>query len=733
MASWREVLAEELNNLGGAATDKGFWKDIARNALDVPHGAARGMSADLFGLPVDTVTNALNLGTAGAGFLTGKDTTPYLIDKPVGGSHWIGGEMEKAGILRPETGSAAETAGRLVGPLTLTPKNIAAVGTKTEQLGKMLAEGAAERMEGHMARMGGIQYAVPPEKLPSLPRTLEAPKRVNLPKRYQTGEKEGTIRGTEAFGGISPQKATAMLKSMVADAEEGAPFAKHWYDDASKANFRVAGEDPAKANRLVDAEAITSSGTSVDQNLLHAAKGFNQDLVGDPVRTGRFPNVMGPAIEKSFANESAATGLKRNPYSAGLRQAWEPNPDIRGTHDIHNVRGWGITDPLTGESWKKGIGPAGHRFLDEMDTRGVAKLNQIAALKGDAQDWTPYRFQSAAWPVQRVRGGNAKTLDDAGKHYGDYIDEYSTLVPREYEPGSNTRHLAESFNAPEAVRQRYADALENIYKGPQGVDRLATGMGALTDTSLPNRGIYEGRATPGYTSRILGGKETGTHQLDDASRRVAEAVAAGHGLLNQQKQVATSFIGGNAPIKSFDAALLNRGSPLAPEELTALAPRLNAAGLDIAQVDPRGARVFNWTDAGDAKRIEQAKFLREIGGELGGTTQFRENSGRLIPENAPEQWSSKPFIETLEAGGPKMVEGFNKTVSGPQGIAAQSLGVVENFAKQQGWTSAPYYRPMMEALRDGGLPALKDLVAKGIVPAATFAAITAGLQPETTE
>lgn len=65
----------------------------------VGRSAVRGSNqfvADVFGLPVDTTANLINLGIAGYGAATGK--TPPLIENPVGGSQSIAGAMEFAGI-----------------------------------------------------------------------------------------------------------------------------------------------------------------------------------------------------------------------------------------------------------------------------------------------------------------------------------------------------------------------------------------------------------------------------------------------------------------------------------------------------------------------------------------------------------------------------------------------------------------------------------------------------------
>ncbi len=68
-------------------------------------GVQRGLSADLFGLPVDTVANVADLGLAGygtaAGFLGRQDLAPDLLDRSrvVGSGDWIAGQLSRTGAL----------------------------------------------------------------------------------------------------------------------------------------------------------------------------------------------------------------------------------------------------------------------------------------------------------------------------------------------------------------------------------------------------------------------------------------------------------------------------------------------------------------------------------------------------------------------------------------------------------------------------------------------------------
>lgn len=450
-----------------------------------------------------------------------------------------------------------------------------------------------------------------------------APKALRGEKRFKGGAKAGIYKGTEAFGSITPAKLGAMRKNYLADAKVGAPYSKYWYDDTSKDLFRLAGQDVHTADNLAHTMAALSSRTPVGANTMYGFKGWNQNLMGDPVKTGAFPNVMGAKVEDILNNQGSAGGLKRDPYAGGLSIHWRPDPNLRPTNDIHQVRAWGITDPKTGKPWSKGVGAAGHRFLDEQTNWVVDRLNQEALQKGLPADWNSYRTQAAAWSPQRVKAGIVPSLEEAAKHYGDFINDYSANLTREWIPGDNTNHLREALSANDEFRQAFSDAMEGTVRGPEGIDALAHGVGALSDTTLPNLGIYEGVTSPGYVSRIPVGKAPGMNQIDPSSRKMMNALASAHGLTGVQKQSAWNFVSGpdtaaNAGTFQFVPRSLAPGEvgvrrppgPLDPAEMRRLNALIEGSGLDVPQAAGEGARAFMWEpgarEAGEAARTRQA-------------------------------------------------------------------------------------------------------------------------------
>ncbi|MDM4773070.1 hypothetical protein [Solimonas sp. SE-A11] len=81
-------------------------------------GVQRGLSADLLGLPVDTVANVADLGLAGYGTVVGlmgrQDLMPDLLDRSqvVGSGDWIARQLSRTGALMgpADSGSGVERA-----------------------------------------------------------------------------------------------------------------------------------------------------------------------------------------------------------------------------------------------------------------------------------------------------------------------------------------------------------------------------------------------------------------------------------------------------------------------------------------------------------------------------------------------------------------------------------------------------------------------------------------------
>lgn len=127
---------ERLQSIGGAVADAGFRADVARGLADVANRTA----ASVLGGPVDLAAAALG----GLG---------YQHPAPVGGSEWIGQQMERAGAVTSERRPAAELLGSLAGP-SAAAKAATALGF----MAAMSPEGKARLLADLTAGKGSGTY-----------------------------------------------------------------------------------------------------------------------------------------------------------------------------------------------------------------------------------------------------------------------------------------------------------------------------------------------------------------------------------------------------------------------------------------------------------------------------------------------------------------------------------------------------------------------------------------------
>ena len=583
------------------------------------------------------------------------------------------------------------------------------------------------------AGKGGIDNSVLDALKPS--RSVEVPVAGRGHKLKVSDSGKKVYSGTGALGDITPQQLGNMRRDYMGHMEQGA-IGRNWYDESSKAIHRWTGGNPRESDMVANALSTTSSSTAVPPNLMYTNRGWNQFLMDQPVNTGKFPTAMSKEITRNFTDpEASAKGLKRSPFSAGLSVEWRgPEFASRPTHDIHDMRAWNIKDPITGEDWAKSVPPAAHRFLDDQADWVSAKANKEAL--GGFTDWNPYRGQAAAWLSQKSTK-EGKPIGETAHHYGYYAPDYQAQLTREWVPSTRSGHLEGLADMPLESRSAFSNALEGVNTGREGIDRLARGMGALTDTTLPNVGTYEGMTNPGFASLIGVGKKENPvtladQAMDPASEQVVRSIAAAHGLVGVQDQSAYNYLTSKAragsPAGQSNAFRIEYpGGALGGDDLTRANQRLSQLGVHVPLVDSKGVRGLQFGDEGQTHDIFSPDLRKALTGyakETGGDLRWQNNSGGIIPEAPSPRWSSKPFVAEIEAGGPKMVGNFNETMQG--GYAQELLDTVSTQAEKLGLQQAPYYRPMMEALGSGGLPALKKLIEQGIVPVAVLGMLGLG-------
>ncbi len=157
-------------------------KGIPRRVTD----AVNRNIATLLGTPVDAVTNAINLGIAGAGTLGHKlglvSTPPNVIESPIGGSEWFGQQMEQRGMVSPERNTYNEVMAGLLMPAATT-RAAKTLFNAEQQAARNIAAPDTLNTPGFRGQRGAIVWHGSPHKFEAF-----------------DASKIGTGSGTTAYG-----------------------------------------------------------------------------------------------------------------------------------------------------------------------------------------------------------------------------------------------------------------------------------------------------------------------------------------------------------------------------------------------------------------------------------------------------------------------------------------------------------------------------------------------------
>ena len=115
------ALLEQLNKKSFKERARDEVRSVSDQGLTgVTDVVNRGLVGGILGMPVDLVNLALNAGRAGVGYaghkmgLLSADQMPEIVERPVGGSEWMGQKMQNWGMVSPERRPILEaTAGLL--------------------------------------------------------------------------------------------------------------------------------------------------------------------------------------------------------------------------------------------------------------------------------------------------------------------------------------------------------------------------------------------------------------------------------------------------------------------------------------------------------------------------------------------------------------------------------------------------------------------------------------------
>jgi hypothetical protein len=548
------------------------------------------------------------------------------------------------------------------------------------------------------------------------PRAVRTPKDTGQAATFQSGEREGIIRGSERLTGGGDTEADAakrvrayadMLKR---SDDEG--VTKPWYGEDSETMLALTGRDPVLADRLAASGAVTSQSTDMTANVPFSIKAYNQALVGDKIETGRFPSVMGPRIQAAVDNPDAPLGFKTDPFRQNWSQAWR-EPSSRSVHDRFDVRVYGFDPKIFEES----AGEASHRYLDRLYDDSVALH---AKETGRAVPLNYGEGQERTWMLQKAddlqrrfpKITREEALRRSQENFTDLAPRHAANLTYEATPGITTGHQAGAESLSPEAKQELFDLFSTTMRGSENR------MGGLAYPEIQQTGRFEGRTNPGGVVPVLTGSKVGSGEVDPASAKLMDALAAMRGLASPQDAVAWTRLGGKASQKeaggvSFPGATRDQATAL---RALAMQKALAEEAFDVMPTRTGAAApIF-----GAPRQEELTRRLMQAGDELGLKGQPAQLSGSFIEAKGPTgAFSLKPYLDAVEKAGPEVVARYDALM---QERAPALLKGAAYIRERYGLETAKYWDTMMEALqKGGGLASLIELQKKGIIPAIALA------------
>ena len=606
-----------------------------------------------------------------------------------------------------------------------------------------------------------------------------------------TGKYRGAPRHID-----SPQKLGKLRRDLLASLERGVP-GRNWYDRSSQTALDLTAERPNLRDQYVGGIAVTSADTAVPSNAGFAIKAHNQNVLNDPIHTGRYPQRMSENISAINRGDEVMLTDKVGPFYEA-NKITDLGKDVRPTNDLWMARAFGYTqkDPKTGKwvEWSSGLGEAQHRFMDEEINRIVKIANERKI--GGFDDWTPERVQAAIWVDTKARR-EGTSIEAAATDFATDLNKRTVSIASESTPANSLNHLTGVTSTDEG-RQALFDAQNRLLTDDQGRDLVAVHANALTRPSVQGHGIYADDINPVTKTQILGGTETGKQVIDNASERLGRGIAGAHGMLKGQETVAVKFIRPADEAGLRNALRVEMGQPIDKEKMKSLQKALDEQfgegqviadfhenGVDLLAINlddagsvaikPVADRLAAQGSANNALNVKRPAALTKKTNALHESLGLKPKTGTRedgFPDRLPKNWQQeaeqvvlreldaidamdamdntatrtgkgpapglvgefgeyKPsaMLEEIDAAGPKFAENIDPLMRWA-GKAFEEVDAALSKAIPNAGERNKILRMTREALAEGGLDRVRELVKQGVLPAVVLGVFVSGGQSE---
>lgn len=535
-------------------------------------------------------------------------------------------------------------------------------------------------------------------------------------------EKDGRPFG--APKGMTAEKREAMVKHYADRIERGLEtFPPGYFYQEGRDTIRSLTPDAGERRILAHQIDQTSSQVGPAENVNYTMRGREQRNAGLDVSTTIYPNKAREPFTAISEGREDFTGYKRDRYGNLLTpeqsRADLPEGAEMAPNDRWEFRAAGFN---TVPSDPKNVA-----YMDRFREDALEVLNARRAEAGQPP-LTLEQAQEVHWAVIRAETeGRPLAMNRGNDQIGGAFDRLEYSHTYEAAPGRTSDHY------PDMTPTQQRDLLSVFNEG--GRDPLVEAMGG--DLQRPVRGhvgYYDGQYNPGQTARSFVSR-TGSLGLEPASTARVNTTEGIRSLALAQDAYAGNVFTpiSNAKNPKFNGVNVNLGGKVTKAELKAAVELAESINPNMVVVDgPSGLRA--WIPGDTSKKAQNQ--VQDFANELDLPRQNEVTYGKVESDYRELNWdggnpmqedwvggrATQTVLNIIDEAGAQGMSGIVAKADSPETRAI--LGKVAD--KYEALRSAGIGLPnekLIDVLRtwaDKGLPGVREMVRKGLAPAAVL-------------
>jgi len=456
----------------------------------------------------------------------------------------------------------------------------------------------------------------------------------------------------------------------------------------------------------------TSTQVGPYQNTNYMIRAFDQQAMGVPTSVTLYPNSLRRTMDSVLNKEDPVKGYKVDRYSQLL------GPEDTTVNPLQNMPPNDQREGF-GSGFAYGKVPSGpaqvawsddirQRANDITNSRRVAQgLPRLTLEQQQELHWAAIGAESEGRPLV-LRGKD--TVQGS-------LPAFSVQHAWEAEPGASAGVQRQM------PKEDYADQVYGVLSDPQGKDRLIRAMGGkLQQPIVRGTGVWEGDLSPGFQSRSFA-SHTQAAGMDPSSRARIDSTEAVRQFMLGQEGRAFSLNQATKGDNNQDIADILTGAPPSPQETLELQRQLGSHGVIAPTAGGYRAIKTDYTSpiSVDQKGVARnGETFRDVVDRMSGSASYGRNIGGYKEMDWAGGNATENLLDTLESNGMPGPARLADSANTRQ-IAGEIADLYRRLDAEGGLSQNHKLTQALEAWRDGGLSALRSLVAKGLAPAVLLA------------